>query len=282
MLLTIEDYKNNLPSNTVGDAGKFAGFEYRALYRYFVRYLGRELVDLVLSGQADPDTLKWLKPALANFTYLESIPFFNLTLTSTGYGVVSNPNIAPASMERVKSLVDACLEAANSGLFNLLAYLEGGNVALWNGASLNPGSLVPSSQVFNGAMGIHVNKVVFVELISHIREYESLTIAPILSPEFLQELILGNDAVIKPLVLRALSSGAYHHFIHKPVFNRQGNLVEMDPKYKTVADRYLNLAVQKLQAALDNYPTYQTYGYESPWDNAANTDSSFFVGGLTS
>lgn len=281
MILTIEDYKKHLPANTVNDASKFAAFELRSIYKYFVKYLGAKLVSDLLSEEADQEIINLLKSPLANFTYLESISFYNLTLTSTGYGVVSNPNIAPASMERVKSLADACLQAANAGLDKLLVHLEESNNTTWNKSSLISGSLIPNSETFSSAIGFHVNKVVFVELVQHIRNYESLVIANALSAEFHQELTESDDSLIRPAFVQALANGAYHHFIANPIFNKQGNIVDVEHKFKIHASKYLNSALDKLRLSLDNYPTYKEYGYESPYDNASGS-GMFFIGGLTS
>ena len=137
MILTIDNIKEYLPLNSITDGSKYEPFEIRAFFKYLPKYLGEEVVEqlyegllLVSDGGSDvviyPESeiyeslLLKLKPVLANLTILESIPQFNLVATGSGFGIVSNPNQAPASMERVRDLKDSCLQAANDGLDRLL------------------------------------------------------------------------------------------------------------------------------------------------------------------
>ena len=57
-------------------------------------------------------------------TYYEQIPHLDLVLTPTGFGVVSNENVAPASPERVKALrqqvKDACDDALDDAILAML------------------------------------------------------------------------------------------------------------------------------------------------------------------
>ena len=282
MELTIQDYRNHLPSNTITDAAKFQAFEFRALFKYVRRYLGDELFAELIGNTPPAGLADKVKPALVNFAYLESIPFFNLILTSSGYGIVSNPNIAPASVERIRALSDACLAAANEGVSQLLLYLEGANNTKWNKCSIITGSLVPSTAVFNEATGLNLSRMVFVDVIPHIRYYELINLAPYLSEEYIEELAAGTDTKIKPLAQKALAFAAYHNFTNQPIFNKQGNPVPQEPKYLNMAEKYLKRALSLLNANPDAYPTYKQYGYEPPYDNAGPDAVSMFIGGLTS
>ena len=282
MELTIQDYRNHLPSNTITDAAKFQAFEFRALFKYVRRYLGDELFADLIGNTPPAELVEKVKPALVNFAYLESIPFFNLILTSTGYGIVSNPNIAPASMERIRALSDACLAAANEGVSQLLLHLEGENNSEWNKCSIITGSLVPNTNVFNTATGLNISRMVFVDVAPHIRSYEALNIANQLSDEYVEELAAGTDTKIKPMAQKALAFAAYHYFTNQPIFNKQGNPVPQEPKYLNMAQKYLKKALSLLNANPDAYPTYKQYGYEPPYDNAGPDAVSMFIGGLTS
>jgi hypothetical protein len=281
MFLTLQDYKDHLPANTISDSAKFEAFAYRALYRYFPEYLGSKLVNDIADESASPELMEIVKPALVNFSYLESVPFFNLVLTSTGYGIVSNPNIAPASMERVNALKDSCLEAANAGLSNILDYLEINNPPDWNKSCLMPGSLIPDTNTFIEATSMHITKLVFVQLIPHIRSFVNIVVNDAISNEFTTELAAGTDNTVKPLIQSSIAFGAYHKLFYKQKFNNQGNPVQQDNKYMHVALSYLNRAIALLAKNLDDYPTYKTHGYEAPYDNADTDSEMFFIGGPT-
>ena len=57
-------------------------------------------------------------------TYYEQIPHLDLVLTPTGFGVVSNENVVPASPDRVKALrqqvKDACDDALDEAILSML------------------------------------------------------------------------------------------------------------------------------------------------------------------
>lgn len=301
MILTIDQYKTYLPANTLADAYKLEAFEMRALYKHLLRYLGQRLTDIVAAGP-DPDNdgeteeifIK-VAPALANLAYLESIPFFNVILTSSGFGVVSNQNIAPASMERVRDLKDACLQAANHYTDQLLAYLEtsddglsgsgsdGGYFSLWNQCSINSGSLVENATVFNLATGLFITRHQFVDLIPFITVIESTTISQALSPEFLLELADGDDTLVKPLVCKSISLLAYSQYLQSRNDAAPG-LLSVAEVSRNQADLVMKRALSLLKSNLASYPTYETYGYEAPYDNDDfddDEDSAFFIAGAT-
>ncbi len=136
--------KKYMPLQTQGVAAKFEGFEIRALYKYFPKYIGQKLVDSLmdktpaeelptdstseddfLSIEARTENLlEKVTPAWVVLTFLESVPFLDVVLTTTGFGVVRNTTIAPASTERVNAIATACQVAANDYMDVLLAWLE--------------------------------------------------------------------------------------------------------------------------------------------------------------
>jgi hypothetical protein len=298
MILTLATYKSCLPPNTITDATKFDAFETRALYKFFPKFLGDELVDQVADGSADEDFIAELAMPLANLTYLLSIPFFNLVLTNTGFGVVSNQNVAPASVERVKDLKEACLQAANDGMDKLLKYLEynyaeqglegsGSNdiYSLWNQSSLNTGSLIETADSFSAAIGFRVPRHLFVDIKEHIYRNVSTALSSLFSAEFMTELPELTDTKVKPLITKALANLSWKDFNDaKPsLSSKESNPSSMFVKFHDFATKYANRALTLLIANLDEYPTFATYGYEAPYDNSDDNDAEggFFIGGIT-
>jgi len=294
MILTIEDIKTFLPLNSITDGSKYEAFEIRAFYKYLPKYLGDELVEIIYNfgtplidsadTQLDPDAedvdklIQKLKPVLANLTILESIPQFNLVATGFGFGIVSNPNQAPASMERVRDLKDSCLQAANDGLDRLLLYLENNadKYTRWNKSSLNTGSLIPSASVFDGLIDINCSRRRFVDLKRHINFEEATTFTNVFSAEFLADLRTKNDTAVKPLIQQALALKAEIHF-------EASTNPNYDPAF--LLNRYvsaLSVALSYLRNHLDTYPIYASNAYEAPYDNATDgQESGFFIGGIT-
>jgi hypothetical protein len=273
MILSLAAYKNHLPPNTITDSTKFDAFEIRALYNFFPKFLGLDIVNKIATGQYDDDDLlKNVTPALANTTYLLSIPFFNLVLTASGFGIVNNPNISPASAERIRDLKDACLQAANMGIDTLLAYLEA-NVSTyttWNQCSLNNDSLIEDAAAFSAAIGFIVPRNTFVDLIEHIGRVEKTTFADLFSSEFITEMVTSVDTLVRPLMVKALANYAWHSFKEVPAFFGY-------------ASKYAEKAIALLRANIASYPTYSEYGYEAPYENSDDEaeEGGFFIGGLT-
>lgn len=286
MILTLADYRQYLPANTVTDATRFASFERRALQKYFPRYLGKELVALLAGDSLDEGHAQLVArvvPALVNLTYLESVPFFNLVLTSTGFGVVSNQNVAPASMDRVRDLKSACLEAANEGISQLLQFLEENPLEGWNFCSLCPGSLIPDTDAFNEATGLFIPRIHFVEVKPFLQLYERTTLVQAISGEFHAWLLEGGDDLVGPMVKKAMAFGAYDLYHRQPAVDGRGRPAVVNQMWQLVSQRYLSETLALLAKNLDLYPAYRDHGYEPSVDNAQRAgDSSFFIGGLTS
>ena len=298
MILTIEDIKTYLPLNSITDVTKYEAFEIRAFYKYLPKYLGDDLLQQIyesafpelvegsgsVGSELDPDTADMdklifvLKPVLTNLTILESIPQFNLVATGFGFGIVSNPNQAPASMERVRDLKDSCLQAANDGLDRLLLYLEKNaeKYTSWNKSCVNIGSLIPSASVFDGLIDINCSRRRFVDLKRHINFEEATTFTNVFSAEFLADLRTKNDTAIKPLIQQALALKAEIHF--EASTNPNYDPAFLLNKYVTA----LSVSLSYLRNHLDTYPVYASNAYEAPYDNATDgQESGFFIGGVT-
>lgn len=294
MILLSTDYQKYVPQQTSSfDFAKYEAFETRAYYKHLTRYLGDELADQVLavileaeasasgsggSLQADNDLAAKVKPVLANLTVLESIPFLDVVLTSTGFGIVSNANVSPASRERVQAFASACLMAANDFLHMLLGWLESKTTTytLWNKCSLNTGRLIANTAAFNSVSLLNVSRQQFVDLRTFMLETEQTLFEPLMSSEFFSEICAGTDNVVKPLFQRALAFIAYNDYLNNFTTEKQ------DTIWKTKGMNMLARAKSVLMAKRASYATFNTYGYSAPYDNAAdeNQDSPFFVAGV--
>lgn len=281
-MFTIDEYKEYLPANTIDESKSFEAFEKIALLKHLQRYLGKTLTVNLLGESPDSSLLAAIKPAWINLTYLESIPYFNLVLTSTGYGVVSNTNIAPASMDRVRELKDACLQTANEGINQLLIYLELANPEGWNRCSINSGSLIPDTDTFNSITGMDLKHHTFMEMIPFARHIENVVLANAFSLEFITDLASREELNVKPMIQKALAYFSFDMLLAKS----QGM---PDVKNSPVIGQYKKMAIDSKQRALAyletnhaSYPVYEQYGYEAPYDNASDdNESSFFIGGYT-
>jgi hypothetical protein len=282
MLLTSADIQKYVPLQTSSFSfDKYAGFEDRAFYKHLPRFLGTTLMANLESETPDETLLRKVVPVLANLAVLEATPFFDVVLTSAGFGVVRNNNIAPASVERVRAFANGCQQAANDFLDILLGFLEDNVEAApysgWNKCSLNTGSLIPDTDTFNTHTKLNLKRHQFVDLKSNLVTLELTFFVQSLSAEFLAEIQAGADAVVKPLLQKALAFMAYQDWLNDSDPEKAGNI------WKNKGAAFMARAMSLLVTNLINYPTYQIYGYEAPYDNddEDNEDSGFFVAGAT-
>jgi hypothetical protein len=282
MILTSADIQKYVPLQTSSFSfDKYAGFEIRALHKHLPRFLGNALMENIEGESPDESLVEKVKPVLANLAVLEATPFFDVVLTSSGFGVVRNNNIAPASKERVQAFVKGCQTAANDFLDILLAFLEENSdkdpYTSWNKCSLNSGSLLPDTTTFNQQAQLNIKRYQFVDLKQNISTLELTFFAQTLSSEFLTELQESEDLVVKPLFQKALAFMAYQDWLNDTDPEHSGSI------WKNKGASFMARGMSVLVTNLDNYPTYQTYGYEAPYDNAdeENDDSGIFIAGAT-
>jgi hypothetical protein len=282
MLLTSADIQKYVPMQTSSFSfDKYAGFEDRAFYKHLPRFLGSSLVQNLEGENPDVNLRAKVVPVLANLAVLEATPFFDVVLTSSGFGVVNNNNISPASVERVRSFANGCRQAANDFLDILLAFLED-NVGTdpysgWNKCSLNTGSLIPDTQTFNTQTRLNLKRYQFVELKTNLALLELTFFTQALSAEFLAEMQQSQDATVKPLLQKALAFMAYQEWLNDCDPEKSGSI------WKNKGASFFARGISVLVTNLAGYPTYLQYGYEAPYDNADedNEDTGFFIAGAT-
>ncbi len=292
MILTLNEYKQYLPLQTMQNynATITETHEVRALYKWFVKYLGSGLVETIAGDDPPEELFQKVKPALANLTYLEALPFLNLVLTGSGFGVISNQSLAPASADRVRALAAGLFEAATNFLDSLLEFMEENTEDYpdWNQCSLSPGSLIPNATVFDSRIKINNSRVKFISLIPHIKEVETLQLANILSDEFLSELILGSDQNVKPLVEYACAYWAWERMVapsFEPGEKKPESFIYAEKKLlyakmddlqaRKTGEAYMLQALGYLNKNLDLYPTYKEFAYEAPYEN--QQENGFFI-----
>ena len=81
-------------------------------------------------------------------TYRDMIPQLDLVLTPTGFGVVNNQNVAPASADRVKALLQRISDACDDTHDHLLELLVGTEWADTSWAMVNIPSFVYTARIF--------------------------------------------------------------------------------------------------------------------------------------
>lgn len=88
--------------------------------------IGTDLEELLEARNNDDSRLlKLCQRVIAIEAFLTSIPEMDLVLTDSGFGVVSNQDIAPASKERVQALKVAVSEKLDAAKDRLITFLMG-------------------------------------------------------------------------------------------------------------------------------------------------------------
>jgi hypothetical protein len=255
MKLTAAQLKKYLPVNTLKDVDIMDTHQARAWNKHLPKYIGRDLMQLA-DGQSPPPVLiAVLEPVLANFALVEAIPFLDLVLTSTGFGIVSNDNIAPASADRVKSLARAAATAATDAMDQLLYEIETTDdlADLWNKSCIIQGSLLRNTNEFQQQIDINESRTRFFAIKQAIDLYERKRIVNMVGTRQINELLRKRtDKTVLPLLRKAL---AYYA------------LTQDDVRNHDTADEYMR---QALRHMIDNptlYPLYHTDMMETRHQN---------------
>lgn len=94
------------------------------------RLLGSDLYASVTAADNTDDELHdYYMRLVCLWAYRAAIAHIDLVLTPTGFGVVNNQNVAPASMERVNRLRSTVTNAIDDTIDNIIDYCRGN--ALW-------------------------------------------------------------------------------------------------------------------------------------------------------
>lgn len=274
MHLSIADIKKYVPTNYQYDADNLETAEIRALYKYFPKYLGRQLTELFDTEMVPAELTDKIKPVLANYAYLLAVPFLDLVSTKTGFAVVRNNQMAPASRERVDAFMHAVQEATKDFTDELLAFLEDNKddveYLAWNKCCINDGYLVSSVSVLNAVVNINESRTFFIELISTLNRFEVDWLKPLLSTEFYAELLGGNDTLVKPKVIEAL----VYRTLYEVTKDTQDE--HYNPTYLQASEMCMESALNTLANNLETYTTYATYGYAAPYKNSEDFEGENF------
>lgn len=123
-MITQEQFERYIPSAVMPDSSIYDRIaEYLDEGETEVKsLLGSTLYD---SREDDQELLALCNRMACLFAYKTVIPQLDLVLTENGFGVVSNQNVAPASMQRVNTLRQQVQQSLEDTIDDLLDYLRG-------------------------------------------------------------------------------------------------------------------------------------------------------------
>ena len=227
-----------------------------------------------LLGSFDYTTVEGLESIVVRLvclrTYYEQIPHLDLVLTPTGFGVVSNENVAPASPDRVKALrkqvKDACDDALDAAIWAML----GTDWAKTISGRIHVNSLFFTARDLRSYAGMpNAHRSDLLERLVQIAEAEEY-IRRTISSEFFEallEMIRSNQINDSHFLLVYLLKNAIGAWL-------AGN--------KNVFRMKLNDVINRMEANVDDYPDYKaSEAYKvkhfEHYDNAKD-DTTFFFG----
>ena len=258
------------------------------------------------SVEAYENLLPYVQRALARFTIVVASAELDIHLTDSGFGVISNTNLTPASAERVKKYDQQNEKRAWDNIEILLRFLEQNKTDYpeWvssDAYTMAIRNLVNSAEEFDDIISIDKSRLYFSRVRTIMDDADLLHIRPTISDELFDVLInqIKNDSVtaanqkILKLLRRAEVFYTAIDSLDRTKYDGTGVQINLQfmqrdiETYKNKAAQYLSEARKILDNNPDDYPEYRDsdvyVGLDedgetqySPFDNSAD-DNHLFV-----
>ena len=203
-------------------------------------------------------------------TYYEQIPHLDLVLTPTGFGVVSNENVAPASPDRVKALRQQVKDAYEDALDEAIWAMLGTEWMKTVRGQIHVSSLFFTAKDLRGYAGMpNAHRSDLLERFVQIAEAEEY-IRRTISAEFFEEL-LG--------MIRSNKINDAHFLL---VYELKQAIGAWLSGNKNVFQMNVSKVINRMEAHIDDYPGYKnSEAYKvkhfQHYENGKD-DSTFFFG----
>jgi hypothetical protein len=122
IISSIDTLKQYIPTIAGNDFAKYTQYVDDAEAWLMKEITGKLLFDII--NEDNEELLDYARAIVANKAYGDGIPFFDLVENESGFAVVSNTNLAPASQQRVAALQAATYRKLDEAVESLLEYLE--------------------------------------------------------------------------------------------------------------------------------------------------------------
>lgn len=197
MLITTEQAKQHLKLNTSLDEKNFSPFIPDAERKYIRPFLGDTLFNLLNTWAVEQDAEEspemaalypYVVAALSRFTLLIAVPHLNVHVGESGFGVVENNNIAPASKERVADFKRSTEQLAWDNIEEMLRFLElhKDDYEEWvlsEAFTLQTKNLINSAVDFHKHVDIDESRLTFHRLRQEMTNIEDRFVKPLISDE---------------------------------------------------------------------------------------------------
>jgi len=252
MIISLANLKKYLPVTTATSLAVTDEHQTAAWNEHFPKFIGPTLMASISGSTPPSDLLAKVEAPLAYFTLYKSIPFLDLVLTGSGFGIVSNDNIAPASADRVKALAVASLAAANNAMDELLFFLQDPECTYhddWNKSSIIRDGVLRHAADFQLYHDINESPTRFFAMRNAMVRYQAKRIVPLVGALQLTDMLRKRtDTLVLPNLQRSMA-----HY----------GLSLEDPTQIETADHFISMAIRTM---IDNptlYPLYHAQMYEA-------------------
>lgn len=273
----------------------FKLYEPLAQEKYMRRYCGDQLLDLINSwyDEDEPDQdeteylalLPYLQSAVAKFALAIGGPDLDLVLNESGFGVVNNANLAPASKDRVANFIKNQEEMGYIAIEKLLRYLEANkdDFASWTNSDAYTTKweyFIPNALVFSKIVNINESRKAYFDLMPHMSTAEEQHIIPLLGVDFaekLKELQRDDELTNEYLTAMKHVQKATAYFT-KFVETNDGAYYQKGMIWASSLKNYIQLKADDLTEYKEG-EAYEADGITAPYNNEEGS-GVFFAGGF--
>ncbi len=201
---TIEEVEAVCRANKGLDVGTFRIYELEAIEKYIRRFTGDNLINEVEVWYADetpeedsPEAalLPYLQACIGKFALAIGAPDLDVNLSESGFGVVNNQNLAPASKDRVAAFIKNQEELGYLALERMLRFLEENkdDYESWTdseGYTTKWDFFIPNAAVFSKIIPINESRKTYFDMMPAMSLAEAEHITPKLGIDFASKLKL--------------------------------------------------------------------------------------------
>lgn len=290
LINTLAELQQYLKVNSTFKIDSLKPYQDSAFEKYLRDVLGDDLADsLVLWYNESPRgqdadltaLLPYAQRVIAKFGFHEAAPNLDLQLTESGFGVVSNQTLAPASKDRVNRFMASLETEGWDAVEMLLRYLEqnADDYPQWTESdayTMQLRNFINSAEEFDKYVHIGKSRLKFRSMRNTMDNIEILKIDPVISEPLAEQIRLeirentltDANAALLPLIKRAVANLTAAE--------------EIDTRYKLTGEHYLSEVRKVLDKNPDSYPLYRDSVYVEgrTYERFVNEeDNAFFVFG---
>jgi hypothetical protein len=201
--------------------------------------------------------LPYVQDAIAKFTLSLAAPSVDTILTESGFAVVSNQNLAPASDKRVKSFIDSMDQLGWACVESLLQFLEANKSDYdeWTESDAYTeyyNNFITTAVDFDKIIRIDQSRLRFMQMKPSMDNVEILRIDPVISKamadDIKAEIKEGNELSEEYLAIHTNIKRAVAYYT---MFEET-----KDKKYEEKGDAFLAEVKKTIDANPDNYTLY--------------------------